>query len=111
MKRIIISALITGAILSHLSSATANEPSKDTPSARAYWKEVKAKVLNELRDPDSAKFKCGFAYPDERAAAGLVNAKNAFGGYTGYQTFVLIEGEVHIVPIITEKFCEKHTYN
>lgn len=51
-------------------------------------------VRANLRDPDSAKFR------NQNADCGEVNAKNGFGGFTGYRRYiasskdlVLIEGE------------------
>jgi hypothetical protein len=48
-------------------------------------------VESELLDPDGAKFRLG---PDQPAAkgfyCGLVNAKNAYGGYTGFTVFFIM---------------------
>jgi hypothetical protein len=50
---------------------------------------VKKAVLNGLKDPESAKFGKFKLIDDERACI-TVNAKNAFGGYTGdQQAFVM----------------------
>lgn len=47
-------------------------------------------VLNQLKDPDSAKFR------GERrgafAVCGEVNAKNSFGGYVGFRRYVVAAG-------------------
>jgi hypothetical protein len=54
-------------------------------------------VRRELKDPDSAQFKDVRAnYTEEFCvvACGRVNAKNEFGGYTGFQRFVLGDGRV-----------------
>ena len=52
---------------------------------------AKRAVKNELKDPDSAQFKDVRAnYTEEFnvVACGQVNAKNEFGGYTGFRRFV-----------------------
>jgi hypothetical protein len=49
-------------------------------------------VKNELKDPDSAKFKNLIAgkFSDGRiAVCGEVNSKNSFGGYTGFTLFMV----------------------
>jgi hypothetical protein len=48
-------------------------------------------VLNRLRDPDSAKFKdlvASVSNDGEVFFCGRLNAKNSYGGYTGFETFV-----------------------
>lgn len=48
---------------------------------------IEKSVKNELKDPDSAKFKHWIAFQeneDSIGACGLVNAKNSYGGYTGF---------------------------
>ncbi len=49
-------------------------------------------VRARLRDPDSAEFRnVGFYSGGESpAVCGEVNAKNAFGGYTGYERFIAL---------------------
>lgn len=52
---------------------------------------AKRAVTNSLKDPNSAEFKNVYAnYTDGYGvvACGYVNAKNSFGGYTGYKAFV-----------------------
>lgn len=52
---------------------------------------AKRAVTNSLKDPGSAEFKNVYAnYTDGYGvvACGYVNAKNSFGGYTGYKAFV-----------------------
>lgn len=55
-----------------------------TPKERLDWAEDQVRAL--LRDPDSAKFK-GVKETGHYSFCGWVNAKNAFGGYAGYQPF------------------------
>lgn len=52
---------------------------------------AKRGVRDLLKDPDSAKFKAVYAYYTKElgvVACGYVNAKNSFGGYTGFKRFV-----------------------
>ena len=50
---------------------------------------IKENVRGKLRDPDSAEFRRVNLTREEDAiyACGQVNAKNAFGGYTGFKWF------------------------
>jgi len=60
-----------------------------TPSDSAI-EEMKNLALLQLKDPDSATFK-DFAEVTGNGKyirCGKVNAKNSFGGYTGFKTFV-----------------------
>lgn len=45
--------------------------------------EVEKTVKQQLKDPDSAQFK------DINGRCGLVNAKNSYGGYTGFKRFYI----------------------
>jgi hypothetical protein len=54
-------------------------------------------VRGELKDPDAAQFKDVRANHTEQfgvVACGRVNAKNEFGGYTGFRRFVFGDGRV-----------------
>lgn len=53
-------------------------------------------VLESLKDPSSARFG-RFWYAPGKAACGTVNAKNAFGGYTGEQRFIYLGRELGVV--------------
>ena len=52
----------------------------------------KKAVLNQLNDPDSAKFG-QFTLFNEHCAFLSVNAKNKMGGYTGGQQAILMRGD------------------
>jgi len=49
---------------------------------------IRGVVSEDLKDPDSAKFKLG-KYNGSSVYCGEVNAKGGFGGYTGYAAFIL----------------------
>lgn len=49
--------------------------------------EAQVVVKNSLKDPDSAEF--GEAHYTGKAVCGLVNAKNGFGGYSGFKRYVV----------------------
>lgn len=56
---------------------------------------VESAIRNELKDPDSAKFKDFVARADATSrgtfhVCGLVNAKNSFGGYSGFTIFYTV---------------------
>src|SRR4051794_31574099 len=52
-----------------------------------------AAVQTMLRDPGSAQFQDGFIIgtDNKRTLCGIVNAKNGFGGYSGYAPFAYRE--------------------
>ena len=61
-------------------------------------------VRLELRDPDSAKFRHG-KLNNKGEFCGFVNAKNGFGGYTGFTPFIgmIIHGtDIVLVTAINE---------
>lgn len=85
------SVLATVVVLS--SPALSEAPSR--PLTAAEKAVIKRGFGEELLDPASAQFHFG---PDRPAAqagwkdkkyCGLVNAKNAYGGYTGYKVFTI----------------------
>lgn len=57
------------------------------PKQAEFEQKVQDAVRAILRDPASAQFSDMKAYPDANAACGKVNAKNAFGGYAGEESF------------------------
>jgi hypothetical protein len=60
--------------------------------------EAQSAVRQSLRDPESAQFRgAGFAYPDQGMVCGSVNAKNGFGGYSGFQKYVYRRGKGVII--------------
>lgn len=68
--------------------------------------EAKKAVLENLVDPDSAKFKDVSYISDHQlgwCVVGLVNSKNRMGGYTGYQPFAYIKnGQLKIGERVDE---------
>lgn len=63
-------------------------------------------IRNQLKDPDSAKFE-GLSFIKyskngkvHQLVCGSVNAKNSYGGYTGFKPFVAhpVKGYLHIAP-------------
>ena len=53
---------------------------------------VETAVKSDLRDPDSATFTEVRLYPIDNMAIGKVNARNGFGGMSGFQAFVYLDG-------------------
>jgi hypothetical protein len=51
-------------------------------------------VINVLNDPDSAKFRNLVVYENGDTVCGEVAAKNGFGAYLGYATFIVRYGAV-----------------
>lgn len=59
--------------------------------------EFEKAVRDTLKDPDSAKFRDGYVYPQSDGSfvgCGSVNAKNGFGAYSGYRRFIASKGNV-----------------
>lgn len=87
--------LVVGAQSPQTSSATIAEPSPSaspTVSPGIQMRRDQRRLRSVLRDPDSAQF--GRTYPIVRdglpITCGFVNAKNAFGGYTGERMWIVI---------------------
>lgn len=55
------------------------------------WDAEKA-VTGKLRDPSSAQFR-NARIVDDQVICGEVNAKNAFGGYVGFEPYAVTRGE------------------
>lgn len=55
-------------------------------------------IRQSLRDPSSAQFRNHLTFVGTRTVCGEVNARNAFGGLTGFQPFIVSRG----VPLIRE---------
>ena len=55
---------------------------------------AKDAVRATLKDPASAQWKDVYAISDG-VACGQVNAKNAYGGYVGFRSFLLRDGRLH----------------
>lgn len=66
--------------------------------------EVENKVKSLLKDPDSAQFR------KVKNTCGEVNAKNSFGGYTGYKRFLIYEGQVLIEETDNNVYFNKLNY-
>ncbi|WP_278369504.1 hypothetical protein [Vreelandella titanicae] len=95
----------------------------EEPATANRYFEVKAlveqSVEDALKDSDSAEFR-GF-FPGESngnvMGCGEVNAKNSFGGYTGFKRYVSgggdtvgIEGETNGFDEAWDAFCEPYVH-
>lgn len=60
-------------------------------AGQAEIESAKRAVREQMKDPESARFKSVFerAVRDTHAVCGQFNGKNAFGGYVGYRRFVV----------------------
>lgn len=66
----------------------------------AFETKVHDAVKRLLRDPESARFGSTIGYfPDDEIACGEVNAKNAFGGYAGNDSFGYDHGRVQLMSV------------
>lgn len=71
-------------------AAAPESPYADTAKQAAWIAAGQVAIKNQLRDPGSAKFRNVHFYSGGGVpvTCGEVNAKNAFGGYTGFERFV-----------------------
>ena len=88
-------------IISSGTSQTAVAAKADT-SAKvngSVLDDAHAAVQARLRNPGSAQFQYGFIIGtgNNRTVCGIVNAKNDFGGYSGYAPFVYHEPSKSVV--------------
>ena len=59
-------------------------------------KKFQETLLNRLKDPSSAQFRDVKLNQRRDALCGMVNSKNAFGGYTGFSGFVVTEKNAYL---------------
>lgn len=107
-----------------ISTAAAARPSK--PLTAANKEQIAKAVKDQLKDPDSARFRWP-AVQEWGLYCGWVNAKNSYGGYAGFEPFMVIGGVgsgpkadgsflVSAVEIgggdgIVEKMCSEHGFD
>ena len=89
MKKLLFAALLLSACV--MSNITETKPVALTSAQLA---QIKATVIHDFFDPDSAQFRnvraADVTLTDgatERRVCGEVNGKNRLGGYVGYQLF------------------------
>lgn len=95
MNRIVNGAVLVAlAAVALATSAYASKLSTTSDTVVGEQVLAKRKLAALLRDPDSAKYRGVHAYQDYVQGrmvisfCGEINAKNGFGGYTGYERFV-----------------------
>jgi hypothetical protein len=78
-----VAALVAGA-------ATQASPKRPSGNASVAFAKAKQSILAALKDQGSAQFRNlrNGSDTDRRRVCGEVNAKNAYGGYVGFQKFV-----------------------
>lgn len=93
MKSVGIFGICSLTLLSALPAAADTATPQEIATAQAA-------ISRQLADPGSAQFKITTIRHIGSAGAvvfcGLVNAKNQFGGYTGFRPFVLFGGDLTI---------------
>lgn len=88
-------------------------PEPNVADLAAHQVAAKAGMKAALREPGSAKYQDVQAYPlgDGYVFCGKVNAKNGFGGFTGFERFVVAgsvvatESQVADFPTLWAKAC------
>jgi hypothetical protein len=66
-----------------------------TPEER-FVERVEDNIRRGMKDPDSVQFKTGFVDLKREIACGEVNAKNAYGGYVGFEPYSYYQGQYHL---------------
>ena len=69
---------------------------KNVTTTAAEVKMAKRAAIDQLKDPESAKFDKIWALSGSngaRTVCGYVNAKNSYGGYTGKKMFTLVDAD------------------
>ena len=87
---------IVAVILVSLSSLWKPKPATEAQTRAAHeqaWAAnrisfAQAQIAARLKDPGSAVFRGSYVSP-KNAVCGEVNARNGFGGYMGYQRFIV----------------------
>lgn len=103
MKRIFVFAAVLA--VAACGGAQPDAEQKENDNLR-----IKAEVAVEakLRDPGSAQFEAFVSrISGEPVVCGTVNAKNAFGGYTGKQLYIYADGQALLSEeVVPETFSE-----
>lgn len=92
MIRLFAAAAVFGA----LSACTAAGSFTPTETSDRDDQILQKALLTNLKDPSSAQIRNvqTFANPrGGRMTCGMINAKNAFGGYTGFQQFTVVSAQ------------------
>jgi hypothetical protein len=91
LARLIALSLVFVAI-----TATSAPKSKTTaPAKPTLIAQAHERVKDALKDPESARFKSDFI-GKEGAVCGLVNAKNSYGGYGGFERYIVTADRVQL---------------
>lgn len=88
----------------------AKQQQEDAAAAKEHWANfsrafAEVRMKKALKDPDSGQFREISTEDDAHynldrpgIACGMVNAKNSFGGYTGFKDFMVIAG----IPMVED---------
>ena len=69
------------------------------------WDKVREAVKERLKDPESAQFR-KFRKVSDGEICGEVNAKNSYGGYTGFSAFIyFVKDDRAIIDQIAVTLC------
>lgn len=92
MKGAWIIALTPAFAIAGLSACSKPNPTPDEQLVARVESEIRAR----MKDPDSTQFRPGFADAKKKIVCGEVNAKNSYGGYTGFENYSYYNGRLHL---------------
>lgn len=98
IKRRVIGVMALALTACEMPAPPPSKEDLERATKAAFETKVQDAVKRILRDPESARFgEAGGYFPDDETACGEVNAKNAFGGYTGDDHFAYDHGRVELM--------------
>lgn len=86
-----LSACVTNAVVYR-------DPLPPSTASKSYIQKAKQGVQAQMKDPSSVQFRNiqGYNKGGMTLLCGELNAKNSFGGYTGFDHFTYVEGHLFI---------------
>lgn len=87
-----VTALIPILAMVGLSACSKPDPTPDEQLVA----QVESQIRASMKDPDSAQFRPGFADAKKQIVCGEVNAKNSYGGYTGFEKYSYYKDRFHL---------------
>lgn len=91
--RSVIFALVTMTTAVSATSAPKALTRPQSASSDPRIELARQRIIDLLKDPESARFKEVYVARDGVSICGAVNSKNSMGGYVGFQRFIIDEND------------------